>query len=224
MESKERKKRIDDIIRLVKVLGKSNPPYKTEKEIIQKLEGFPQVYVNWIEVGKSNEIIFEVRQRKEGKWQLLGIQEIALKIQIEKYELDRENFREIEEVELEELIKSIKRISGGIGIKTLEMEIYRVEKKIKPKETKERNKKWKEKLLSDEMEELIIDLDKYFEERDEANFLYDSFKITYKQIQKDLEILEEMKDVEKYLGLKKWIDVKNHRLKVSMLEMLGELE
>ncbi|MEZ5045037.1 MAG: hypothetical protein R2828_34390 [Saprospiraceae bacterium] len=224
MESKERKNRIDDIISLVKVLGKSNPPYKTEKEIRESLERFPQVYQDWIEVGKSNEIIFEVRQRKEGKWQLLGIQEIALKIQIEKYELDRENFREIEEVELEELIKSIKRISGEIGIKTLEMETYRVEKKIKSKETKERNKKWKEKLLSDEMEELMIDLDKYFEEREEANSLYDSLKIAYKQIRKDLKILEEIKDVEKYLGLKEWIDLKNQRLKVSMLAMLGELE
>ncbi len=218
----ESEKRIGDIISLVKVLGKSIPPYKTEKEIRETLERFPNVYSDWIEVGRSNEMIFEIRQRKTKKWQMLGIQEIALKIQARKYNLDGENFREMEEMELEELIKGIRTVSGEIEIRTLEMGI------IKPKETKKRNKKWKEKLFADEIEELIIDLDKYFEERDEEDelntLIYDSMKISHKQIQNNLKMLEEIEDAEKYIRLKERIDIENKKLKVSMLEMLSELE
>ncbi len=218
----ESEKRIGDIISLVKVLGKSIPPYKTEKEIRETLERFPNVYSDWIEVGRSNEMIFEIRQRKTRKWQMLGIQEIALKIQARKYNLDGENFREMEEMELEELIKGIRTVSGEIEIRTLEMRI------IKPKETKKRNKKWKQKLFADEIEELIIDLDKYFEERDEEDelntLIYDSMKISHKQIQNNLKMLEEIEDAEKYIRLKERIDIENKKLKVSMLEMLSELE
>lgn len=218
----ESEKRIGDIISLVKVLGKSIPPYKTEKEIRETLERFPNVYSDWIEVGRSNEMIFEIRQRKTKKWQMLGIQEIALKIQARKYNLDGENFREMEEMELEELIRGIRTVSGEIEIRTLEMGI------IKPKETKKRNKKWKEKLFADEIEELIIDLDKYFEERDEEDelntLIYDSMKISHKQIQNNLKMLEEIEDAEKYIRLKERIDIENKKLKVSMLEMLSELE